>query len=151
MTIKVSTGLRNSMLATGSFKSLMDGAVIKIYSGTPPVSADDAIGSAGTNNLLSTISVNGSGTGLTFDGSPSNGVMVKTAAELWRCTSNAASGTATFYRLSQPSDAGGSSASEPRVQGTVATAGADMNLSSVSLTSGAAQNIDYYSIALPAS
>jgi hypothetical protein len=146
MSLKTSTGLRNGVLATGSLKSLLNGGFIKIYAGTVPSSADDAIGSA---TLLNTISVNSTGTGINFDTAASAGVLSKAPAEVWSGV-NAASGTATFYRHVAAADDGTLSTTQPRIQGTVSTVGADLNLSSVSLTSGATQTIDYYSVALPA-
>lgn len=145
MTIKLSTGLRNKMLATGSFKSIMDGSFLKIYGGAIPATADAPLGAA---TLLCTISNNSTGTGVTFDGTPAGGVIVKTPSEVWSGV-NAATGTATFYRLVTASDDGSDSATQARVQGTVGTAGADGNISSTALVSAAPQTADYYSLALP--
>lgn len=144
--LKPSTGLRNGMLATGSFKSLMDGAKLKIYAGTVPASADDALGGA---TLLCTISNNGTATGLTFDAAAVGGVLAKTPAEVWSGT-NVAGGVATFYRLETAADDGSASTVFPRLQGTVGLAGADLNLSNTTLVSAAPQVIDYYTVALPA-
>lgn len=147
MALKLSTGLRNGMLVTGSFKSLIDGGLIKIYSGTPPATADDAIGSA---TLLTTISVGGTGTGITFDsaGTVANGTLQKNASETWQGT-NAASGTASFFRHVASGDDGTASTTQVRMQGTVDVAGADLNLTNPSLVSGAVQTVDYYSFNLP--
>lgn len=145
MSIKVSTGLRNGVLGTGSLKARLDGKVLKIYAGMAPATADSALGGA---TLLSTISDDATGTGLTFDGTPINGVLFKNPAQIWRGV-NAASGTASFYRLQDISDDDSASTVNERVQGSVGVAGADLNISSVSLTSGASQNIDFYSIELP--
>lgn len=145
MTAKVSTGLRNALMVTGSFKSLMDGCKLRIYAGAVPATADAALGGA---TLLCTVSNDATATGLTFDGSPSNGVISKTAAEIWRGV-NAASGTATFYRLEEDTDDGTLSTTRKRVQGTVAVAGGGLNLSSVSLVAAASQTVNFYSLALP--
>lgn len=145
MTIKTSTGLRNKLLDTGSFKSVMALGFLKIYSGAVPADADAALGAA---TLLCTISVNSSGTGLSMDTSAAAGVLVKAPADIWSGV-NAATGTASFYRHVAVSDDGTLSTTQARVQGLVATAGADMNLSSVSLVSAATQTVDFYSLALP--
>ncbi|MDX9716279.1 MAG: hypothetical protein RBT67_02795 [Thauera sp.] len=145
MGIKSSTGLRNGVLSVGSVKSQLDGGEIRIYSGTPPASADDAIGTA---TLLCTITNNSTGTGVTFDAAATNGVLVKTPAEVWSGV-NVASGTASFYRLVTQADDGSLSTTLPRVQGDVGVAGAALNLSSTTLTSGATQTVDYYSLAQP--
>lgn len=145
MTFKVSTGLRNKLLDTGSVKSIMANGLIKIYSGPVPNSADDALG--GSNVLLTTISNNSTGTGLTL-GAAANGVIPKTASEVWS-GNNVAAGDATFYRHVAPGDDGTLSVTQPRLQGAVAVAGAELNLSSVSLSAGAPQTIDYYVVAAP--
>lgn len=148
MTLRVSTGLRDAMLATGSFKDTMDGGYIRIYSGTPPTEADNAIGSAGSNTLLCEISVDGDGDGLNMETSPSNGVLGKASAETWQGTV-LASGVATFYRHVASGDDGSSSSSAPRIQGEVAEANSEMNFTSTTLTSGAEQNVDFYSVSFP--
>lgn len=146
MAIKISTGLRNGMLGTNPLKTILASGFVKIYSGPVPSDADAAIG--GTNTLLCTISVNSSGTGLTFDTAAVNGVIVKNPAEVWS-GNNVASGTATFYRHVTAADTGALSTTEPRIQGEIGLAGTDMVLSNVVLASGAPQNVDYYAIALP--
>lgn len=145
MGIKTSTGLRNGVLAVGSVKSQLDGGEIRIYAGAVPAAADDAIGSA---TLLTTITNNSTGTGITFDAAAANGVLVKAPAEVWSGV-NVASGTATFYRFVTQADDGSLSTTLPRVQGDIGVAGAALNLSSTTLTSGATQTVDYYSLAQP--
>ncbi len=145
MTLKVSTGLRNKLLDTGALRNVMSGSFIKIYSGTAPASADDAIG--GGNTLLVTISVNSTGTGLTFDTTAVNGTLAKTSSEIWSGV-NVAAGTASFYRLVTASDDGTSSSVQARIQGDIALAGADMNFTSTALSLSATQTIDYYVVAL---
>lgn len=147
MALYLSTGMRNKMLDTNPLKSILASGFIKIYSGTVPADADTAI--AGGNTLLCTISVSSTGTGLTFATSASSGVILKNASEVWSGV-NAASGTASFYRHVTSADTGASSTTEARIQGAIGLAGAEMNLSSTSLTSGATQTVDYYAIALPA-
>lgn len=53
--ISLGTGLRNSLLGDKSLADLLNGGVIKIYTGFPPNSADDAA----TGQLLVTITNNG--------------------------------------------------------------------------------------------
>lgn len=145
--LKVSTGLRNKLLDTGSLKATMNLGFIKIYAGTVPADADAAIGSA---TLLCTISNNSTGTGLTMAAAAAAGVLTKTLAEVWSGT-NAATGTAAFYRHVAPADDGTLSTTQARIQGEIATAGSDLNLTSTTLTATATQTIDNYSVALPAS
>lgn len=145
MTIKASTGLRNKLLVTGSLKATMDLGFIKIYTGTAPATADDAIGAA---TLLCTLSVSSGGTGLSFDTTPVLGVLAKAPAEVWSGV-NVAGGVATFYRHVAVGDTAASSTTEARVQGTIGTIGADMNLTSTTLSSGATQTMDFYQLYLP--
>jgi hypothetical protein len=144
MGLKVSTGLREYMLATGSLKDALDGGEIRIFDGVPPATADEAE----TGTLLVTISLNSTGSGISFESTPDNAVLVKASAEIWSGV-NVASGTATYYRHVQIADDGSEDSSAPRIQGTVGIAGADMNLSSTTLTESATQTLDYYSVAFP--
>src|SRR5512139_2876951 len=43
MALKLSTGLKNFLLNGGSLKEAFEDALLDIYSGTPPTSADDAV------------------------------------------------------------------------------------------------------------
>lgn len=145
MTLKISTGLRNKLMDTGSLKSVMAGGLIKIYSGAEPASADAAV----TGTLLCTVSLGSSGTGINFDTTAAAGVISKAPAETWS-GNNVATGTAGYFRHVAAGDDGTSSTTQARIQGSVSTVGADLNLSSIGLVSGAPQAIDYYSATLPA-
>lgn len=145
MTLKLSTGMRNGVLDATAVKEALDGGLIKIYSGAEPSSADDAV----TGTLLVTISLNSTGTGITFEDDPVAGVLSKKSSEVWSGV-NAATGTAGYFRHVATGDDGTSSTTQKRLQGRVAVAGAELNLSSVALTSGATQTIDYYAIVQPA-
>lgn len=140
---KLSTGLRTAMLGSGSLKSVLDGGKIMIYDGTAPATADAA--PAGT--LLCTITNNSTATGITF-GTAAAGVIQKASAEVWS-GANAASGTARYYRHVGSADTGAVSTTEPRIQGTIGVTGEDLNLTSTTLSSGATQTIDFYSVSLP--
>lgn len=144
MTLRVSTGLRNALFVTGSFKTLMDGGFVKIYSGTPPSDADASLGSA---VLLCTITVNGDGvTGLSWASSATGGAIQK-ATQSWSGT-NVASGTTTFWRFVKTGDTGALSLTDYRLQGLSATSDAELIMTNIVMTSGAPQNIDYATIAL---
>ena len=62
MTVKTSTGLRNHLMATGSFKSAMTGGSIRIFAGPAAADAD----AAETGTRVGVVTNNGTGTGLTF-------------------------------------------------------------------------------------
>ncbi|TFZ81388.1 hypothetical protein [Candidatus Macondimonas diazotrophica] len=145
MAIQISSGLRNHMLISGSFKSGLDGGVLKIFAGAMPSTAD-ADSSALT--VLCTISLDATGTGITFASTVSAGILAKNASEIWRGQITA-TGTASFFRWMAISDTGALSTTEKRVQGTVGLAGADLNFSSLSFVSGNYKVIDSLNVALP--
>lgn len=142
--LKISTGLRNKLLDTNGLKTILALGFIDIYSGTAPSSPDDAA----TGTKLCRISNNATATGLTFAASASGGVLSKNSSEVWSGT-NLATGTAAYFRFVAAGDDATLSTTQARIQGDVAVVGADLNLSSVSLTSGATQTVDYFSVAMP--
>jgi hypothetical protein len=149
MSLKLSTGLRNKMLDTNSLDALLNGGKLYIFAGPVPASADDALTVPATHQLLCTITLSGGASGINFDTAASGGTLSKAPAETWSGT-NAAGGTATFYRHCESGDNGqGASTTLSRLQGAIGTSGQEMNLSSVTLTNGAVQTIDYYSVSLP--
>lgn len=149
MTVKASTGLRDKLLVTGSLKGVLetgDNMKLRIYTGAVPAKASDAL--AAGNTLLVELSDDATAAGLIFDTVPSNGVLSKDAAQIWRGV-NVASGTATFFRLVADGDDGSLSTTQPRIQGTVGVAGEDLNLSDVELVVDADQKLTYFVVNLP--
>ena len=146
MALQISTALRNIMLGSGSLKSAMDGAVIQIYAGTKPAGADAPL--LPDNVLLCTVSLNGGATGGTLAAPAQNGVIQKNPNEVWTGTI-LVSGVATWFRMVQPADTNAQSLTDPRVQGTVATAGGDAYLASTSLVAQRPLSLSYFSLALP--
>jgi len=146
MALKASTGLRNAMLDTGSLKAQLDGGFVKIYAGAIPSDADATLAGA---TLLCTITLNGDGaTGLTMAAAAVGGALSK-ATGIWSGT-NATGGTASFWRFVKTGDTGALSTTDKRLQGLAATSGAELIMTSVTLAGGAPQNIDFFSVALPA-
>lgn len=147
MTTKASTGLRNHMLALGSLKAALDGGFLKIYSGPEPATADAAI-PAGASLLLTVFSDNVSA-GLALAAAAADGFIDKSGTQTW--SGNVlASGTATWFRFVAPGDTGALSTTQARLQGSVARAGGDLNISAVDLVAGAPQLLNYFTVALPA-
>jgi len=146
MTLRASTALRNKLLDTSPFRTIFNLGFIRVYDGPVPASADAALDAA--NHLLVTMSISGGGTGLTFAASASGGAITKTLAETWSGVA-IASGTATFYRLVTPTDTGALSTTEARLQGSVGTSGADLNMTTTTLNSSTSYPVDSFSIALP--
>lgn len=153
MALKLSTGLRNGMLNATGFTEAFNDGIIYIYSGPQPSDADQAV----QGTLLLRITQNNGAwsagvatNGLGFD-APSAGVISKAAGETWRGLGVNGGGTAGWFRLcGNPADAGSSSTSLPRMDGTVAVSGGDMNLSSVSIVDGAPTTLDTFTFTLPA-
>lgn len=144
MAFKVSTGLRNHLMDTGSAFDALNGGRIKIYSGTVPSSADAAI--SGDSTLL--VTIDDVGGGLQFEATAADGALLKDSGQTWQGT-NAATGAATYYRFVAPADVGNLSTTAVRVQGNVGLAGQELNISNVNLTSGNPQVIDYFALILP--
>lgn len=89
--------------------------------------------------------------GLKF-GAPAAGVLAKLSSQVWSGLIGT-SGTAGYWRLyGSVADAAAADATEtfPRLQGTIATSGGDINLTSTTLTAGATQTINTFQITMPA-
>lgn len=145
MALRLSTGYRQSALGTADFQSEFAVSFINIYSGSQPSDADQA--ASGT--LLATIYSDGTAIGVSFD-APVAGVIAKAVAETWSGTAGA-EGTAGWFRLFE---AGGDpsilSTTESRIDGNVATSGANMNMSNTFVANGAVQTISTFAITFPA-
>lgn len=144
MPIKISTGLANKLLDTGSLKTIMAAGFLKIYTGAPPADAD----AAATGTLITTISNNATATGINFDTAAAAGVLAKAPAEVWSGV-NGSTNTAGYFRHVAVGDTAAVSTTQARVQGTIGVTGADLNLTSVALTSAATQVVDFYTVAQP--
>jgi hypothetical protein len=148
MTIKFSTGLRNGMLNATGFTEAFDNGVMYIYSGSQPTSPDDAV----QGTLLGIVTVDGGAftpgsptNGLGFD-APASGVLSKAAAESWEFD-GITTGTAGWFRLmGNAADSLGASTTLPRMDGSIATYGADLNISNVSITASAPNTIDVFQL-----
>lgn len=151
MTVKLSTGFRNTLLNNQGFSEIFSAGVIAVYSGAQPASADDAP----TGTLLGYITKDGAAF---VPGSPTNGLNWGAAAggvigkntDNWRLT-GAAAGTAGWFRLmGNAADNGLASTTLPRIDGAVATSGGDINLTSLSIGIGSVTTIDTFTYAIPA-
>jgi hypothetical protein len=149
MSFRLSTGLRNKILDGGSgggYKGSLNLGFIAILTGTQPTSPDDPA----TGTLLGTVSVNGAGTGLTFDAAAA-GVLSKAAAETWRFTGLAA-GVAGWFRHYAPGDTiTNTSTTAARLDGAIGTSGAELNLTNLNIAIGQVNTCDTYTITQPAS
>ena len=150
MTVRLSTSLRNNLAGTTGFASTFTNGVIEVYSGSQPVSADSAV----TGTLLGTVTLN---SGAFTPGTATNGLTFATAAAgavaksgVWSFA-GVAVGTAGWFRFKgNASDSGAASTTLPRMDGSVATSGADLNLSNISVAVGAPNTIDTFVWTQPA-
>ena len=143
MALQISTGLAAAVVGTSSLADTLDGGVINIYAGTPPPTADAALGGA---TLLCSIQKGG-----TNPLSPvANGTkLVKPTGETWQGV-NAATGIATFYRYVVAGDDGTASTSQVRVQGNVGlTNASEMTLIDVDFLSGVTFDLANFMLNLP--
>ena len=145
MSIQFSSGLRDHLLISGSFKSALDGGVIRIYAGTMPATAN---ADSSSLTVLCTISLDATGTGLTWGSTVTAGILSKNTTEVWRGLI-VNTGTATFFRFMASSDTGAASTTDKRVQGTIGLVGADLNFSNVNLVAGDYRVIGSLNVTLP--
>ena len=149
MTLRISTGLATLLAGTTGFSSAMGNGVIDIYSGTQPASAD----AAATGTLLGTVTLNA---GAFTPGSTTNGLTFAAASAgtvsksgVWSFVGIAA-GTAGWFRFrGNAADGGGISTALPRLDGSVATSGANLNLSNISIAVGAPTTVDTFTWTQP--
>lgn len=119
MTISYSTAVRNARL--DSFTTQIgNGALVRIYSGTPPANAGAAL--SGNTKLAELVAAS------PFAPAASGGVL--TASGITTEAAADATGTATFYRAYK------SDGTTNCEQGSVGTSGADMNLNTTSIVAG---------------
>lgn len=148
--IRLSTKLRDNLAGTTGFAATFANGIIEIYSGAQPATADSAV----TGTLLGTVTLNSGAftpgvatNGLTF-AAASGGAVSKSG--VWSFNGVAA-GTAGWFRLKGNAvDAGGISTVLPRLDGSIAVSGADMNLSNIVIAVSAPNTIDSFTWTQPA-
>lgn len=151
MSLNFSTGVRQGMANTTGLKEMFAKGAVYMYSGPQPLTADAAV--QGTLLCIVTASgvtfvPGGGANGLNFD-APVLGVLSKAAAETWTGTASAA-GTIGWGRLvANAVDSFGSSTSLQRIDFSIATTGADMNLPSTTVIVGSPVTVDVFEITLP--
>ena len=148
MALRLSTGLVNAIMATSSFKAALEGGagfLIDIWSGTQPATPD----TAASGVLLATVSLASAGTGIHFETAATAGALPKKVSETWS-GNGVATGTAGWFRVRLTTDAGTAATTTlARMDGSIATSGADMNLGSLTVTAGAPFLIPSGSFTLP--
>jgi hypothetical protein len=136
----------------GSLRELLLNGIIHIYSGSQPADADSA--ETGTKLLEITVA-----SGAFVAGSPTNGLEIAApisgkigikAAETWSGV-GLADGTAGWFRFYDNKEHEGALGSAVRLDGNCGVSGAQLNMSSTSVTSGATTTVDSFDITEPAS
>lgn len=130
MAIQFDVATRNAM-ADAITAQVSTSARLKIYDGPPPA---NVAASLSGNNLLVDLPCSA-----TFAPSASGGALTLNAITT---TNAAATGTASFFRIT-------TSGGAAKVQGTVGTAGNDLNLTSTSIVSGAPVAINSAVLTMP--
>lgn len=150
MTLRLSTKLRDNLAGSTGFAATFANGVIEVYSGSQPATADAAVTGTllGTVTLASGAFTPGTATnGLTF-AAASGGAVSKTG--VWSFNGVAA-GTAGWFRLKGNAvDAGGISTVLPRLDGSIAVSGGNLNLSNVSIEVAAPTTVDSFTWTQPA-
>lgn len=149
MTVRLSTALRNNLVGALGFAATFANGVIDIYTGAQPANADAAV----TGTLLGTVTLN---SGAFAPGSPTNGLTFAAAASgsvsksgTWSFNGVAA-GTAGWFRFrANAADAGGVSLVLPRLDGSIAVSGADLNLTNIAVSIGSPNTIDTFTWTQP--
>lgn len=152
MTIKLSTGLRTALAGATGFGVTFNQGVIHIYSGPQPVTADAPV----SGTLLGIVTqaagpfAFGSPTnGLEFDAAV-DGTVSKNPAQEWKFK-GIADGTAGWFRLmGNAADALGNSTTSPRLDGSIGTSGADLNLSNIAVRVNVPATVDVFTFGIPA-
>lgn len=150
MTVRLSTQLRTNLAGTTGFAATFANGVIEVYTGTQPTTADAAV----TGTLLGTVTLN---SGAFTPGVSTNGLTFAAAATgavsksgVWSFN-GIATGTAGWFRLKGNAvDAGALSTVLPRLDGSVAVSGADLNLSNIAIVVSAPNTIDTFTFTIPA-
>ncbi|WP_114969382.1 hypothetical protein [Rhodoferax ferrireducens] len=149
MTVRLATSLRTALAQ--AFATTFANGVIEIRTGSQPATSD----AAATGTLLGTVTL---ASGAFTPGTATNGLTFADAADgavsksgVWSFAGVAA-GTAGWFRFKGNAvDAGGISTVLPRLDGSIATSGADLNLSNIVIAVSAPTTVDSFTWTQPAS
>jgi len=129
-----------AIAAADAVVDLVDGGagagLLRIYDGSVPTDADTALSG---NTLLAELTMSDPAFGNAADGGPGG---LATASAIGDETSAPATGTATFFRMVD-------SNALAVMQGAVGTAGAELNLNSVSISTGVTVSVSSFTYTQP--
>jgi len=151
-----STGLRNGLLGTSDFKTLMADGILCIFSGTKPASAD----AVESGDLLMEYTLSGgdftggvSTNGLNFD-VVASGVISNDATETWSGIGLAAAGTgttATWFRFYDNAYTTGASTSAVRFDGSIGTSSSyELRMSNTTIVEDGPATVSTFTVTFPA-
>lgn len=128
------------------FTEIMRKCKINVYTGAQPTTANDAA----TGSLLFTVTKGGDGTtGLDWNPA-SSGAASKPSGDTWAGTA-IADGTAGWFRCyEEGDDPSAASTTNARFDGSVATSGAQINMTSTAIANGAVQTVSSFTYTQPA-
>jgi hypothetical protein len=137
--------MRTAMMNGTAFKTLMDGGVLDISSGSQPASADYV--ETGTKLVrISTSAGTDATCGLVF-GTAASGILPKSASD-WKGVVSAA-GVGGWFRFYGTGGTSGTSASEIRLDGNIGVSGADLEMRTT-LDLNATVTIETFNVVQPA-
>ena len=136
----------------GSFQNLFRNGILFIFGGTRPGTADLTEGSTALVEITKSSGAFTPGTdtnGINF-GDATAGKVSKAAAETWSGSAGS-TGTAVWFRFYSNAETTGASDTAIRFDGScgVSGSGADLIMSSTTITSGGTETIDTFDIELP--
>ncbi len=137
----------------GSLKDILRNGIMDIFGGTQPSSADND--ESGYTKLVSitlgsgSFSAGNGKNGINFKNA-SQGTLSKDPNETWSGVGDA-DGTAGWFRIYDNNYTTGASTTAKRLDGAVATSGAELNMSNTSIQSGVTTTIDSFDLTLPSS
>lgn len=130
MATRLSTGLVSQLAVTNDMRTIFTACFLDVYSGVQPTSPDDV-----PNGIkLVTVFSDNVSVGINWEAAALTGILLKLASETWSGPV-IATGTAGWFRIREAGDAGtSSSTTAARIDGGVASSGAEMDLANLSLT-----------------
>ena len=156
MALRLSTGLVNKLMDTGSLKSIFNdtggasnGFYIDIYTGVQPAASNDVA----TGTLVATVSVSGGATGCLFEASATEGELEKNSGQTWQGTALASTsvvGAIGWFRIyPKGTNPAILSTTDARIDGNVGTSNANMTVGSTSITTGAPFLVATFALTMP--
>lgn len=139
--LQLSTGMRNAMMDGTPLQTIFNSGSLEIRNGTKPADPDDA--PSGT--VLATFALPAD----CFNPAAAGAI---TRLGTWQDASADAAGTATWFRIMESTDGGGSSSTDARIDGdvTATSGGGDLELDNIVIGAGQQVTINTFTLTMPA-